>query len=76
MKIFVKYLDDRIITVYTNPNELIANLKKQIEKEFYLAPHYQRLIFRGVILRDHTTINQNNIKNEDTLLLSLRLIGG
>ncbi len=68
--------DGKTLTVPTESNETIEDLKDRIESLFDIPSHYQRLIFRGQQLEDGCTLSDYNILRNSILDLVERLRGG
>eukprot|EP01084_Bolivina_argentea_P154822 269860_1 len=77
MKIFVICMQTRkTITLCVTSDELIADVKRQIEDKLENAPcHRQRLIFVGNELQDTLKLHHYHIKNESTLHVITQFIG-
>ncbi|KAL7602554.1 hypothetical protein Lser_V15G22994 [Lactuca serriola] len=77
MKIFVKILDGKTITLAVESSETIYSVKVKIMEIIHgMSQDQQRLIFDRKRLEDDKTLRDYNIQNESTLHVILRLVGG
>ena len=73
MRIFVKTLTGKTITLDVNPNDLVETVKAKIQKKVGMYSRRHILIYAGKQLQDGLTLLDYNIKNESILFLLMRL---
>lgn len=75
MRIWVKSLAGKRLTINVTPNDLIEEVKAKVEDKEGTPVDMQRLVFAGRQLEDGLTLSKYNIHHDATLHILLRLAG-
>ena len=75
MKIFLKTLTGKTVTIEANPEDIVNNLKQTIYQTEMIPPKEQHIIFNGKELRGNITLKDYGIKEYSTVHLVLKLRG-
>jgi hypothetical protein len=76
MRLFIKSLTGKAITIHFRPAMTIEIIKAKIQDQDGIPPDQQRLIIADIQLEDSSTLGDHNIPGEATVYLVLRLRGG
>lgn len=76
LKLYVKVVEDRCITLYTTSARAIANLKQDLEEELDIDESDILLYYKDTLLEDWKTVSDYNIPHEALLRYASRGQGG
>lgn len=75
MQIYIRMMDERVITMDVNRSDHIRKVKRDIHRSYQYPSDSQRLVFAGMRLEDNCSLSDYNIQNGSTLYLVQRLRG-
>ena len=67
MEIKVRTPDGRVANLVVDPEDTINDVKDQVRHQLGIAPEDQRPTFKGIILPDKSTLNDNDIHHGDVI---------
>lgn len=76
MKIFIKSLLERVFQLDVQPQDTIADIKRQIQAKEGIPPAQQKLFKSGLELLENKSLCDYNIQKDSTLCLFIRIKTG
>ena len=76
MDIFVKSITSKTIALRVEGNDRVSHLKEKIFMKEGIKTESQSLIYSGKQMQDDRTLNEYGVRQDATIHLVLRLLGG
>lgn len=76
MFIFCETLNAKTIGLDVEPSDTIGHIKIKIQDKEGIIPEQQRLLYNGKQLNDDNTLQDYNIKSDNSIRLVVGLLGG
>ncbi len=76
MQIFIRKITTNRFPVEVEPSDSILTVKQKIKDIEGTLPIAQRLIYKGMVLEEHRTLQDYNIQDEAIVHIVYRRIGG
>jgi len=76
MRIFIKALNGREITVDIQPTDTVKVLKRKVHDKLQVPPDNQRLLYSASQLEDKKTLDDYGIEANGTIHFVVRVPGG
>jgi hypothetical protein len=73
MQIMVRLFTGKTIAIFARGDDLVMELKQEIERKAMVKTKFQRLLFSGKQLQDWQPISKYNIRHGSTVILTARL---
>ncbi|KAL0735775.1 hypothetical protein Bca4012_011985 [Brassica carinata] len=72
MKIFVRTLNGDRFEIQVNPEDMVSDVKKNVETVLGVHAAEQVLIHKGKVLKDETTVEANNVSEKSVIAVMKR----
>ncbi|KAK8750757.1 hypothetical protein OTU49_014998 [Cherax quadricarinatus] len=76
IQVKINDLDGITVGIKTSPEETLSDLKKRLEAKYGSIPASTRILFRGTLVKDDSTMAQIGMKEGYTLTVSTSYLGG
>ena len=76
MTVYVKTVNGKTIGIKTSYKQSNFRIKDEVERQTKIPTDHQHIVSQGKVLSEKKTIEKSNIKEEATLVMTMRLQGG
>ena len=76
MTVYVKTISGKTIIVKSGKKQRAATIAETVERRAAIPRDMMYLVNQGKVLNENKTIEEKNIGNDSTVVMSLRLLGG